>query len=74
MYANDNPDDKEDDADEDADSERRRGEIYRMLHVSADNALAPHHFLVATNLSNLITCSTTLDHIQLTLALYLCVL
>ena len=43
-------------------------EIYRMLHISADNASDLDHFLVASNLSNLITCPATLDHIQLTLA------
>ena len=71
MYANDKPDfdDNEDDADEDADTEE--GEIYRMLHVSADNALPLTIFWSLTNLSNLITCSTTLDHIQPTTAFYL---
>ena len=62
----DEDDDNEDDADGEGDSEG--WEIYRMLHISADNASDLDHFLVASNLSNLITCPATLDHIQLTLA------
>ena len=62
----DEDDDNEDDADGEGDSEG--WEIYRMLHISADNASDLDHFLVASNLSNLITCPANLDHIQLTLA------
>ena len=70
MCVNYNADyDDEDGADDDAE-ERGAGNISyapRLVGQCLSRALL-NHFLVATNLSNLITCSTTLDHIQLTLA------